>query len=408
MKEKQKIDGLYAAVILFLICYFMQLYNFQMLWMLAIGSVFCLCYLVKQKVLRINLGTCLLTVTMYAFYIIQYGPRAVVTMIPYVPIVMYVLSNYIGGDIKDSEKRDQKFLGILFALIVGYTIHGLLNSYMYYAGYIKEGTRQWYDFWTRSYMPGPQHNLLYLPVLAAFFPAVIRFRERKIRNLLIIGSSLFFLFTSLVTRSRMSIMIFALVLVGQVILYFLLESRKLKHILTNKKVWCACLGVIILSGVLLFLLKDTSIIKNFVANFSRGGGIFNNIRFKLQRQALSQLFEYPMGGKQMHLAVKYTHMYVHNVWLDMANTSGIIPFFAFVGFTVFSVVTLVRFLLWKGISTEIKLITAGLYGAFFLFYMVEPALEASIHYMTPWMMVNGLMYALMAKDWIVLHGLQNR
>ena len=194
MKEKQKIDGLYAAVILFLICYFMQLYNFQMLWMLAIGSVFCLCYLVKQKILRVNSGTCLLTITMYSFYIIQYGPRAVVTMIPYVPIVMYVLSNYIGGDIKDSEKRDQKFLGILFALVVGYTIHGLLNSYMYYAGYIKEGTRQWYDFWTRSYMPGPQHNLLYLPVLAAFFPAVIWFRERKIRNLLA-------LLTSIVERS---------------------------------------------------------------------------------------------------------------------------------------------------------------------------------------------------------------
>lgn len=127
----------------------------------------------------------------------------------------------------------------------------------------------------------------------------------------------------------------------------------------------------------------------------RDGGILNNIRFKLQRMALEQLFVYPMGGDQMSF-MGYPH--AHNAWLDIANMAGVIPFFAFAAYTFLTVYELIRWLMRKDISTERKLMLTGIYGAFFLYYTVERAFESSMHFMTPWFFINGLVHGELTKE----------
>ena len=156
-----------------------------------------------------------------------------------------------------------------------------------------------------------------------------------------------------------------------------------------------------------YLIKDIELISNFIDSFSRGGGILHNVRFELQAKALKQLFDYPMGGRQMDLYFNYERQYIHNTWLDMVNASGIIPFFAFTAFTVYSVINLIRFLLKKEVSIEVKIITAGLYVMFFLFYSVEPAFDASINYISPWMLINGMIQGLLSNDGIKLDFLRS-
>ena len=160
---KDKFNWLYVAVICFLTCYFIELCNFPMFCTLIGSGILFLAFFLKQKTIRIDLGIILLIITTYSYYIIQYGFRAVAIMITYVPLMMYVMSVYLAGDFKGTVDWERKYTIILFTLIVGYAIHGILNSYMYYAGYIKEGTRQWTDFWTHAYKPATQHSLLYLP-----------------------------------------------------------------------------------------------------------------------------------------------------------------------------------------------------------------------------------------------------
>lgn len=404
---KERINWLYIAVIFFLTCYFMELCNFQMFWMLAGCALFCLVLFWKQKAIRIDLGIVFLVITMYSYYIIQYGMRAIITMIPYVPLVMYVMTNYLAAEFKGDVDWERKFIGILYSLIIGYAIHGILNSYMYYAGYIKEGTRQWIDFWTQAYKPATQHSLLYLPILATLFPAIIWFHKNKIRSIGVIALSIFFLYTSIVTKSRIPILIVGMVFCGEAMLYLILENKMIKKILSNRKLWIAVfgfLGAVIIVG---YFAKDIEIIRNFVDSFSRGGGILHNVRFELQARALQQLFDYPMGGRQMDLFFKYERQYIHNTWLDMANASGIIPFFAFTSFTVYSIINLIRFLVKKDISTEIKILTAGIYATFFLFYSVEPAFDASINYISPWMLLNGMMQGILSGGGIRLNILRS-
>lgn len=397
---KDKVNWLYIAVVCFLVCYFMELCNFPMFCTLIGSGILFMMYFLKQRTIRIDLGIILLVITMYSYYIIQYGFRAVAIMITYVPLMMYMMSVYLASDFKGNKDWERKYIVILFTLIIGYAIHGILNSYMYYAGYIKEGTRQWTDFWTQSYKPATQHSLLYLPVLSVLFPAIIWFKKNKIRNLFIICLSIFFLYTSIVTKSRIPIVIVGMIFCGEIVLYLLFESKAIKRIICSKKVWFMVAAFFMIALIGGYFAKDLEIIKNFVDSFSRGGGILHNVRFELQAKALKQLFDYPMGGRQMDLYFNYERQYIHNTWLDMANASGIIPFFAFAAYTVYSAINLIRFLLKKEVYMELKIVTAGLYVMFFLFYSVEPAFDASINYISPWMVINGMIQGLLSNDGI--------
>ena len=84
--------------------------------------------------------------------------------------------------------------------------------------------------------------------------------------------------------------------------------------------------------------------------------------------------------------------YAHNVWLDLANAAGVIPFVALVGYTILSFFDLIKLLKSAYVSQGIKYAASGIYLAFVLYYMIEPALEANILYLIPWIYINGIIY----------------
>ena len=260
--------------------------------------------------------------------------------------------------------------------------------------YVVPGTSRWQDFWTREIVPGTQHTAYYLPVLAVFVPAVVYFKEHQAKSILLVLLTAFFGYSSLATRSRMSVVIFAITACLQVLMFVCFERKKVQKMLNSKTTWAAALILLAAIAAGAYFVKDTSVVTAFIENLGKGGGILNNVRFSAQRSALSQLFDYPMGGRQMELGREFCH----NTWLDMANAAGVIPFFAFALYTLYSLISLFRFLLKKNISPEVKMMMAGLYTAFFLYLSVEPALDASIHLVTPWIFVSAMIHGTNARD----------
>ena len=393
MKEKTYDRTLYALM-LFISCYFMRIMNLPNILTVLCGGALCLVLLIQQKKFRIDLGVCLLILALAAHYVIANGIRGIMYLILYIPPIIYVLTNYSACLAKNSQKANKKLLCLIFAMIAGYTILGILNSYMYYAGYVVPGTRRWQDFWSHEIVPGTQHTAYFLPVLAMFFPAMMYFKERKAVNAVLVVVAAFFCYTALVTRSRMQLVIFVLVCFVQLILFVLLEKEKTKKILSNKYTWIAMISLLFTCVVGFFVVKDTEIVATFINNMGKGGGIFKNVRFEAQRMALMQLFDYPFGGHQMELGREFCH----NTWLDMANVSGVIPFFLFTAYTLYTAYEMVKLLLKKHISSETKIIFSGLYLAFFLYMTVEPALEASVHLLTPWIFMNGLVHGVVSES----------
>lgn len=383
----------FFLILLYLMCYFMNLFRFPDLLMLVLGSIFCLVLLVKQKKVRIDFGGCLLAITMFSYCIVVFGIRAVAIMMPYIPLVMYILAHYLACEIQKKENSDLQFTYVLYSLVFGHAIYGILNSGMYLAGTGVEGTRYWVDFWKQQMMPGTQLVVYFLSVFAVLFPAIIYFRKRKSVNGLIILVSMFLIYASLATRTRTTILSLGVVFCGQIVLYAILERKKVMKSVTPKKtaIFLICIAAVI--AVLTFALKDLKIVREFIENLSKDGGIFNNVRFVAQRKALTQLWHYPMGGGFHELGIAMAH----NLWLDMANSAGLIPFIAFTAYTFWTIYELIRFVFTNHIGTEVKLMVAGIYVAYFLYYTIEPALNASIHFITPWILINGLVHGYISK-----------
>lgn len=390
MKEKTQTITFWG-IWLFFCCYFLQIFDVPNALVAVVGAGLCLLMAVQQKTIRIDLGIGLLAVTLISYYVIVNGVQGLTYTILYIPLIVYILANYVTCSIKKDEEYNQKIIILLAALIVGFTIYGNLNSYMYYAGYVVPGTRRWEDFWSREIVPGTQHTVYFLPLMAMFFPAIVFVKERKWKSILVCVLTVFFCYTSLVTRSRMPLLIFLITVALQAVVFSALEWQFVKKILFDKRTWIVMAALIVFVVVGFFFVKDTAVVNAFINNLGKDGGILNNVRFVAQRQAISQLFDYPMGGRKMTMVLGN---FCHNTWLDMANAGGLIPFFAFTAYTVYSLYELCVLIKQKEISTEIKLMIAGIYVVFFLYFSVEPALDASIHYLTPWIFGNSLVHGL--------------
>ena len=349
----------FGMVCLFLMCYFIRIFNFPNELIVILGAVICVLLVYQQKHIKIDVGICLLSITMISYYLITNGVRGITYSIVYIPTIIYFIARYMMESMRVNKR---KWLILLFAMIIGYSLHGILNSVMYFTGFRVPGERRWLDIWTQQWMLGTHHAVFFLPAMALLVPAVLFFKERKWINLGVILTAVFFLYTSLATRSRTPVLAFAIVIFVQMILYVFLERKKVQKKFSDRRIWIVGSGVLICAIIVLWIIKDAEIIVTFKNGLSKGGGILNNVRFVAQKKALEQLFLYPMGGHQMDLG----RSFCHNTWLDIANAAGLIPFFSFLGYTIFSLYNLIRYILQKKIPTENKLMMTGIYVAFFI------------------------------------------
>lgn len=385
----------WAAVMLFLCCYFVMLFDFPNRITILLGSIICMMLWYQQKCFRLDLNTILVTITISSYYIILYGTRAFTMSLPYVGILLYVLGNYLSAQVAEKKNYEKFYMLFLFTVILGHSLHGILNAALFLDGQLfEDDIRVWMDIWMRITLPGTQQIVYFLPALAMVFPAIVWFQKRKCANGLMIATAAFFIYISMASQTRTSVLILPLVFAAQCMLYVILEWKKVKEILKHKNTKIIAGILFVLAVVAFFFLKNHPFVKSFIDIMGRDGGIFNNIRFRLQRSALKQLWLYPMGGDQMDFM---GYPYAHNAWLDMANEAGWIPFFSFVAYTIHVIYELLRWLMKNEVSTERKMIVTGIFGAFFLYYMVERAFDSSLHFMTPWFFLNGMVHAELSQ-----------
>lgn len=392
LNHKKTKSVMFCTVWVFLCCYFMQLFNFPNVLTILLGGSICLVLLIKQKCFRLDVGTILLTLTIASYFIIMYGKRAFTMSLPYVGVLIYVLANYLTCEVKESTENHEKYyVLLLYAIVAGYSLHGIINSFLFLDGQLQEGNvRLWMDIWENWYLPGTWQVIFFLPALSFVFPALVYFKNHKSVNILIFAASALFVYIALASKTRTPILAFPIVFCAQIVLYALLEREKVFKIAKNKKVHITAVIVFVIAIVAIILLKDHPAMASFKEVMGRDGGILNNIRFKLHREGLRQLFIYPMGGYQMDFL---GHAHAHNTWIDVADAAGVIPFFCFAAYTFVTIYELICWLLKKDITSERKLMVAGLYGIFFLYYTVERGLGGSMHYMTPWFFINAMVHA---------------
>lgn len=386
----QILEGLCS---LFLLCFFANILNFPNKFAIVLGISFCGILLYLLKGYRLSIREVLLAVAFASYALISQDNFSTVITITLMPVIFCLLSKLLFRVFCINNKKSSYFYILIGMLLVGYSTHGILNSVVYILD--GSGGRIWADIWTGNVLPATQQNIYFLPALSLLLPACIYMKKNKWLCGMVILADIFFLYISVLSSSRIPLLIFVISLMVELAAW-VIWNRNTKIV---KKVFGISVVVSILAGGLLvwmFAVNWENIQGwTFLQALNRDGGIFGNIRFKAQIQAVRQLLRYPMGGYHMELEGL---TYAHNVWLDMANAAGLIPFFAFWGYTILSFFDLYKMLKKSSIGQEWKYILLGCFVAFFLFYTVEPALEANIQFMIPWIYLNGVIYECSLSD----------
>lgn len=91
--------------------------------------------------------------------------------------------------------------------------------------------------------------------------------------------------------------------------------------------------------------------------------------------AFSQLFSVPWGGNQMYFKGEDVE-FVHNAWLNVAFTHGLLPALLFFIFSLLLVAQCIR-LFKANIDEKQKILFAGMYIAILCYFFLEPVCEAA-------------------------------
>lgn len=347
--------------------------------------VLCTAQGVLNQKLSLDKESILLLVGMLVYSIGSHADFGWTIRMTLVPFLFY----YYGKSVlvlQEQDGRKQRTQILIMVLGIGLLAGEILNAVSWYRrGF--GGGRRWAEFWSGNILPATQHVFWGLLISGLVFYGVYYWKKYKLLNALIVLGGLWSVWFSLLTKSRTLAVIFVMVLGINLVLYCYLnwynenKNHEIKKVLMGILLLCAFTVI----SYLLNIGGISDIMKNSI--WGRDGGIFHNVRFEAQISVVKQLFKYPFGGRQMDLAGLN---YAHNVWLDMANSAGVFPFILMTIYTILTAYNLVKLIRNQTVGQDIKYLLVSAYSSLFLYYMVEPALDANLMYWSFWMIICGL------------------
>ena len=272
------------------------------------------------------------------------------------------------------ERSGNTFLRkMILVLALGFYSHGILNllSYLKIYGF----NYQWriaYDFWQRKVISTTGCGLYYVPLVSMCVGALfdnVKLWEKALALLAIAGG----VFASTIFSNRTLIYIIAILLFLGILRSIFLE-RKPVAVRYFHIVLLLFFGamVLVIWKKNIFGMREELLQLKIVERF-----LNSSSRIPLWFDFLSKNpFQYPFGGKNVPLL--NGAKWVHNLWLDVLNDVGVIPFLSLSVVSLLSVMSLVRFNLIHHLPLDYPLNACSFtILGIFLCSAVEPIFEAN-------------------------------
>lgn len=222
----------------------------------------------------------------------------------------------------------------------------------------------------------------YLAAGTTFLPLFIFFKKTW-NNLLYLFIGIISLVSVLALGNRMGIVIalISLVIVSAIKIY------SIKKIKIRTLIFLFSIPFILFVLFQYDFLSIKSNLENSLA-FERliQLSFFDNSRFEAWMTTFFGLFSHPFGGKRIVLKLNYAH----NLWLDVALISGIIPFLLLIIFTFFVLNDLFYFYR-KYSNLQGKLLVILVMFSFLISFMVEPVLQGNANYFMLFLFLTGVL-----------------
>lgn len=362
---------------------------------LAAFALLCAVQVIISKKFLWDIESILLLAGMFIYSIISREPVEWIIKLTLLPFLFY----YYGKSaiiMQEKSERELRSKTAVIVLSLGLLIGSILNAISWQQHGFDEIGRAWEEFWTGQVLPATQHVFWSLLIVALVFYGGYYWKKSRLINSVLVLGGLWSVWFSLITGSRITVLVFGIVFLANIILYCYFnwpDERKRGYIIKG------LVGATVVSVLLIvaYMLNIGGIFTPIKESYmwTRNGGILHNIRFQAQLSVIKQLFQYPFGGNHMDVAGLSS---AHNVWLNIADTAGLLPFILIVAYTVCTVWNLVKLVRMQNVSQEIKYLLVSAYISLFLYYMVEPALDANVMYWCVWMLVCGLIKGNIQED----------
>jgi hypothetical protein len=275
----------------------------------------------------------------------------------------------------------------LIVLAVGNFMHGSLNMINYInANGLNSLARRVPDIWNGIEIAATIQGSYFTLVSSLFFYGLLIFRSQKgkLLSLIIIFATIFSLFSTVILGSRTLILLF-LIILGLNIVLNSFFTKSIKFI--------KMLFLIITSCAIIFIVYSNNLfgIKDFIINSElyirmETTSLSEDPRTMVYQRAISQMFDYPLGGYKMSLGLSYAH----NLWMDVLYATGLIPFVFLILYTLKSIQNIISILNNKDNVIEFKILVTSIYIAYILNFMVEPILEGMPFMFLSFCLFNGM------------------
>lgn len=355
-----------------------------------VACPFCIYYLWRTKVNPFDLEFLFLFMSMMLVAIqafvrepwlsIQWSNVKLAWVFP----TVYVLGKVaVGVKPEESDRRAMLTMG---ALASGMYVQALLN----YANRIKHplDPYAWFGFFSNDWEVKNVFDFGYLLMLPAFYWGFKKRKESKVLFATTTIMALSGVVLSLFAKGRTVAVMFVLV-TGMLFLADLLTNWNDINKSIKKAIGVFFALIFVLLGVIIFLVKINAfgLGELYSDSFlSRDGGIFNNVRFNIFKDAIIQTLRTSEGG--------WTGAYInggtHDTWLEFSRVYGTPVFVFLICFVCLSLIKSILVLFDKqGEDVDKYFLTGGVI-ALFIYLTLEPVGYYPRYYIVFFIFVSGI------------------
>lgn len=288
------------------------------------------------------------------------------------------------------KKNVTRLCFFLVVIIFSFFIYGTINVIIELASGKKLlaniNSRKVYDIWLKVGLAATIQNAKFF-LSISFIPMILfgKFKRKYIKFIMSMFI-LFSLYCAMIMGSRTFLIGIVFV---TIICWFLYNVMGLK--INNKKLIFTLLAVGIIFAMLFFInafgiqdkLMNSFLFQRLFSGSSTS--ILEDPRLKMWISVLGNLFNYPFGG---YLPVTELN-FAHNLWLDIAFATGIIPFILFLLLTVYSLFGFTKLIKMK-IGRNIKMFLLAFVLSLLFLYLMEPIIEGFYtHYLIFYFLIGS-------------------
>ena len=298
-------------------------------------------------------------------------------------LIAPVLAFIIGWVYCECTKESaQAFKKAIFAILLGFGIHVVLNV----ALNLGSGRLAMVDVFQGKRIATGSGALNTMTVSLVMYSVFLAKGRERIIIMALFCVSLVYCFI-LGNRSQFAILILVNVCTVSLYLYEKKGARGLVKTLFIIIGVIAALAVVYkldLFGIGTMINKSNFMLRFAVNSYNKEVEANTSLqnRMRLLAGALEQILKSPFGGN-------IDRVYYHNLMLDIARVSGIIPMFLMIMYFIRMLRNLLK-IFRSGFASDFRYMVVSVYMGFWLNFMVEPVMEGFIEFFLMMCMLDGM------------------